>query len=385
MLNYDEPAVAGALCVGIAMLSCLAGLAAAQCVGDCDGNGAVAINELIVGVAIALGNQQSSACPVFQNAQGEVSIAQLIQGVNNALGGCPEDGLLSGPPGGRALDAVRDEFSADAYVRAEELSGPLVRTQVELAFRKDATVDAVNALLRRIDGRIVSSREGVAILVVRIPDPGSTAALDQVLAELAADPLVRAANPVLVPDPKVLPATSMGTAFVELIRQQLAVRAHAAWNAIAALIPASPPLLVVGDRFGDGPPGDAFGVFAVPGDFGSDAPNDHGYLVLGIAAAAFDPEPVPDDVDSVAGLYPAGLAVRAVDMNLVGGRTLPGPELDDRMLKLISAAPGRVVLNTSLGTSCKTLEDAALYCSREKATADALDWIERVRGSDWPD
>jgi len=385
MRNDDEPAGAGALCAGVAMLLCLAGQAAAQCVGDCDANGAVTINELIVGVAIALGNQPSSTCPAFQNAQGEVSIAQLIQGVNNALDGCPEDGLLGGPPGGRALDAVRDEFSPDAYVRPEELSGPLVRTQVELAFRKDATVDAVNALLRRIDGRIVSSREGVLILVLRIPDPGSAEALFERLGALAADPLVRAANPVLVPDPKVLPATTMGTAFVEFIRQQLAVRAHAAWNAIPALIPASPPLLVVGDKFGDGPPGDAFGVFAVPGDFGSDAPNDHGYLVLGIAAAAFDPEPVPDDVDSVAGLYPAGLAVRAVDISLFGGLTLPSPELDDRMLKLISAAPDRVVLNTSLGTNCKTLEDAAMFCSRESATEHGLSWIERVRGSDWPD
>src|SRR5215470_16013250 len=101
MRNYDEPAVAGALCVGIAMLSCLAGQAAALCVGDCDGTGAVTINELVVGVAIALGNQPpSSACPALQNAQGEVSTVQLIQGVNNALGGCPANGLLCGPPGG---------------------------------------------------------------------------------------------------------------------------------------------------------------------------------------------------------------------------------------------------------------------------------------------
>jgi len=59
------------------------------CVGDCDGNGTVAINELITGVNIALGTTPASACVAFQNASGLVDIAQLIKGVNNALGMCP--------------------------------------------------------------------------------------------------------------------------------------------------------------------------------------------------------------------------------------------------------------------------------------------------------
>ncbi|MDX2168386.1 MAG: hypothetical protein SF182_15030 [Deltaproteobacteria bacterium] len=63
---------------------------AAQCVGDCAGDGEVTINDLILGVNIALGSAPVSACEAFANNQGEVTIAQLIQGVNNALGGCPE-------------------------------------------------------------------------------------------------------------------------------------------------------------------------------------------------------------------------------------------------------------------------------------------------------
>jgi hypothetical protein len=58
------------------------------CTGDCDGNGSVAINELILGVNIDLGLQSVSACPAFQNALGQVGIAQLVTGVNNALSGC---------------------------------------------------------------------------------------------------------------------------------------------------------------------------------------------------------------------------------------------------------------------------------------------------------
>ena len=61
----------------------------AQCVGDCNGDGTVAINELILGVNIALGSLPVTECPEFANSQGNVDIAQLIKGVNNALNGCP--------------------------------------------------------------------------------------------------------------------------------------------------------------------------------------------------------------------------------------------------------------------------------------------------------
>ncbi|MFN8640848.1 MAG: hypothetical protein U0802_04005 [Candidatus Binatia bacterium] len=75
--------------LGVALLVGTGGAAAAQCVGDCNGDGMVAINELITGVNIALGEQPVSACQAFANGQGEVTIAQLILGVNNALYGCP--------------------------------------------------------------------------------------------------------------------------------------------------------------------------------------------------------------------------------------------------------------------------------------------------------
>jgi hypothetical protein len=60
------------------------------CVGDCNGNGTVAINELITGVTIALGNQPLSACPAFDaNTDQHVAINELIAAVKNALMGCP--------------------------------------------------------------------------------------------------------------------------------------------------------------------------------------------------------------------------------------------------------------------------------------------------------
>ena len=64
--------------------------AAMRCVGDCDGDGHVAINELIAGVGVALGTQPLDACIAFDaNHSGTVTIDELIAAVTNALSGCP--------------------------------------------------------------------------------------------------------------------------------------------------------------------------------------------------------------------------------------------------------------------------------------------------------
>jgi hypothetical protein len=74
----------------VATLLATAGAAQAQCAGDCNGDGEVTINELIVGVNIALGSAEVSACPAFdRDADGTVAINELIAAVNAALSGCP--------------------------------------------------------------------------------------------------------------------------------------------------------------------------------------------------------------------------------------------------------------------------------------------------------
>lgn len=63
---------------------------AADCVGDCNGDGQVAINELIVGVNIALGSAPPSACPsIDRNGDGTAAVNELIGAVNASLAGCP--------------------------------------------------------------------------------------------------------------------------------------------------------------------------------------------------------------------------------------------------------------------------------------------------------
>jgi hypothetical protein len=60
------------------------------CAGDCNGDGSVAIDELMTGVEIALGEVQDSVCLAFDtDHDGVVSIAELLAAVGKALRGCP--------------------------------------------------------------------------------------------------------------------------------------------------------------------------------------------------------------------------------------------------------------------------------------------------------
>ena len=75
--------------LGAALTVLSARPAAAQCAGDCDGDGEVAINELIIGVNIALGFSEVLDCPSFDtNTDGSVAVNELISGVNALLNGC---------------------------------------------------------------------------------------------------------------------------------------------------------------------------------------------------------------------------------------------------------------------------------------------------------
>ncbi len=77
-----------AVCVLVSALPMIA--SGQDCPGDCDGDGRVAIGELVRGVNIALGRAAIDSCPVFDvDVSGSVSVAELIRAVNAALIGCP--------------------------------------------------------------------------------------------------------------------------------------------------------------------------------------------------------------------------------------------------------------------------------------------------------
>lgn len=60
---------------------------AAFCAADCDGSGAVAVDELVAAVGAALG-QQGACAAADRNGDGEVTVDELLRGVRVALDGC---------------------------------------------------------------------------------------------------------------------------------------------------------------------------------------------------------------------------------------------------------------------------------------------------------
>ena len=58
------------------------------CVGDCNGNGVVTVDEILTMVNIALGNADATACPNGIPSGAQVDVALILTAVNNALNGC---------------------------------------------------------------------------------------------------------------------------------------------------------------------------------------------------------------------------------------------------------------------------------------------------------
>ncbi len=64
-------------------------LSAPECVGDCNSDGKVTVDELVIAVSIALGRMSPMLCPSLDaNGDGEVLVDDLVQATNHALGGC---------------------------------------------------------------------------------------------------------------------------------------------------------------------------------------------------------------------------------------------------------------------------------------------------------
>src|SRR5262245_20041900 len=59
------------------------------CAGDCNHDDRVAVDELVTGVNMALGTMPIDRCPdIDADGDGDVAVAELIVAVNNALAGC---------------------------------------------------------------------------------------------------------------------------------------------------------------------------------------------------------------------------------------------------------------------------------------------------------
>ena len=65
-------------------------MGASGCTGDCNGDGAVTVDELLIGVNITLGTLPLDACAAFDaNHDTTVTVDELLAAVNLTLSGCP--------------------------------------------------------------------------------------------------------------------------------------------------------------------------------------------------------------------------------------------------------------------------------------------------------
>ena len=69
---------------------------AGPCQGDCDEDGKVLVNELIIGVGILLEAAELTTCPAMDgDGDGTVAVNELVAGVRNALASCGGDAVIA--------------------------------------------------------------------------------------------------------------------------------------------------------------------------------------------------------------------------------------------------------------------------------------------------
>ncbi len=97
------------------------------CIGDCNQDGLVTVDELMRGVNVSLGATPLDTCSAFDaNADRQVTVNELVQAVNAALIGCPAElrtpskvcpgGYEPGPTGLTFSDLKRDGFGDETDV-----------------------------------------------------------------------------------------------------------------------------------------------------------------------------------------------------------------------------------------------------------------------------
>jgi len=100
-------------------------LAGLPCVGDCNADRQVTVDELVLGVTIALGSAAPEQCPAFACGDGLVTISCLVLGVNAALSGCARgaqptvSGPVSGGLGAPFIAATAFDLTELGYDTAE--------------------------------------------------------------------------------------------------------------------------------------------------------------------------------------------------------------------------------------------------------------------------
>ncbi len=114
-----------------------------SCVGDCNGDHQVTVDEILTMVNIALGDGQASDCANGIPRGAQVDVAWILQAVNNALGGCtgsPLEFLHFDSSGITQADSVRAtaaDVDNSQDICPSGLPEPFTQTIINAAFRNE--------------------------------------------------------------------------------------------------------------------------------------------------------------------------------------------------------------------------------------------------------
>ncbi len=300
--------------------------------------------------------------------------------------------MLEGAPDAPAIDATYDLIIPIVYPE-EAISidpdllydGRVLRTEIEVILDPDVTIADVNDLLNKYDAQIVSMLQNNTIFILRVPDPGDIASLNQLIAEIESEDIVLfilksiiVGNLELASDSSIPGGTQVYPIHVhdkQFISHHLAVRAHAAWNLRNAITELNNrPWIVIADKFGDGAPGKGYNASLTNTDFATGNTHLHGYHTLGIITGMYDEvEGLTVGQNYVTGIFPEQLRVRAVDLRSRDVNTWPRRlnSLITRINEIIeSDSDAKIIINTSLSSR-----------HYENQMPTALSWIKKVRGN----
>lgn len=143
----------------VLMMLLLANSPVNACVGDCDGDGQVLVDELVRGVTVALGGADLEECGAFdRNFDAAITVDELLVAVTAALSGCPAAAQ-------RAF-VITSDFETGSYgtIRTADRS-------IELAAGPSRSVNA-DAVARMHDDRLyIVNRFGLLGDSIQALDP----------------------------------------------------------------------------------------------------------------------------------------------------------------------------------------------------------------------
>jgi sugar lactone lactonase YvrE len=91
MSRCSVPSGIGPVFAALAVTLLVTASPAAACTGDCDGSGTVTVDEILLGVNVALGEESVARCSVFDSdIDTQVTVDELLSSVSSGLQGCPE-------------------------------------------------------------------------------------------------------------------------------------------------------------------------------------------------------------------------------------------------------------------------------------------------------